>query len=125
MLRHRQAGRLIAFLLACDLTACTVWRVQDEPPGEVLSQPQKQVRITRMNGEQTELESATVVGDSLVSYRPRSSQEPVTVSVDDIRSVELKEVSWPRVILFGVGGGVVGVVALAYLLLATDDSLAD
>jgi hypothetical protein len=91
----------------------------------VLSEPRNQVRITQTNGEQTELQSAVLVGDSLVSYRPGSAQAPVTVALDDIRSIELKQTSWPRVVLFGVGGGAVGVIALAYLLLATDDSLYD
>lgn len=103
--RSTHKGRLVILLLVVlNLSACTVWRVQDAPPGEVLSEPRARVRVTKTSGEKVELKSASMVGDSLVSFTSKDTPEMTALPIDDIRAVELKKVSWIRTVPLLVGG---------------------
>jgi hypothetical protein len=114
-------GVALALLLTY-LPACTTWRVRSNPTQAVImGQSDKTIRLTLRDGSRVELDHPWIVGDSVVTTRPRARRfgtnggERSAVALDDIRFVETREVSGGRtaVLLVGVGLAALAVAAAA------------
>ena len=97
---------LLLFLLL-NLTACQTWQsIGPVSPGRFieLDQPER-VRVTMQDGTQMELDRPVVDGDELVAAGG-------SVSLDDVRLLEIGKISSGRTI--GAGFGLFTVIMLVY-----------
>ena len=100
--------RLVAaLLLVTYLPACATYNVMPDP-ASTLKAPQtelKKVRVTLRSGEQFDLRSPRVEGDSLRGTWPNSLVQSVALS--DVAAVQVKRVSAERTAGFILGAAAV------------------
>ncbi len=125
MTRNPMATRLTATaliaLLLLNATACTKWRVVDQPTPESLNRgTPTHYRLTLHNGEVRTVGQLERVADSLITYRYFATRDSLVrqrtaIPVDSVRRIEGR-VNNPGATGAGVGfmvALVAGVVALA------------
>ena len=104
MTRYRPRAVLMLFLLL-SLTACSTWQsIGPVSPGRFieLDQPER-VRVTMQDGTQMELDGPVVDGDELVAAGG-------SVSLADVRLLEIGKISLVRSGLAGFGIFVGGII---------------
>ena len=131
MTRYRPRAVLMLFLLL-SLTACSSWQsIGPVSPGRFieLDQPER-VRVTMQDGTQMELDRPVVDGDELVS-RPiirLDGDELVaaggSVSLADVRLLEIGKISLVRSGLAGFGIFVGGIILIQFVECGVDGTWA-
>ena len=131
MTRHRLRAVLMLFLLL-NLTACSTWQsIGPVSPGRFieLDQPERD-RVTMQDGTQMELDRPVVDGDELVS-RPiirLDGDELVaaggSVSLADVRLLEIGKISLVRSGLAGFGIFVGGIILIQIVECGVDGTWA-
>lgn len=115
--------RVVALVVtAVFLPACTSWRAATAPPGDHLREEgPADVRVWHASsGERTELDGATVRGDSLVGADGDGRLEAVPLS--DVRRMEVRETDGGKttLLVLGVAGGALLAFGALYAVLVTD-----
>jgi len=114
---HRKSLYARVLLMAWIAGAgCTTLR--EVPRSEYAARPQREhVKITTNEGLDYEFDYVRVEGDTLMGYRERDTEDPVTdiatlaVPLDDIAHLSQRGVDWYRTGI--IGGGVLAVVIAA------------
>ena len=118
MTRHRARAVLLLFLLL-NLTACSSWQnIGPVSPGRFieLDQPER-VRVTMQDGTQMELDRPVVDGDELVAAGG-------SVSLADVRLLEIGKISLVRSGLAGFGIFVGGIILIQFVECGVDGTWA-
>lgn len=115
----------VLFTLLLVLPACTSWRTAEaETPREVIQQPDRDwVRVTTVEGDQIEVIDPVISGDNVEGTVDcdRQCADPtmltldVSIPLEDIESVDVREVNTPLSALgVVVAAGLVAVMVWGY-----------
>jgi hypothetical protein len=118
MTRYRRRAVLLLFLLL-NLTACSTWQsIGPVSPGRFieLDQPER-VRVTMQDGTQMGLDRPVVDGDELVAAGG-------SVSLADVRLLEIGKISLVRSGLAGFGIFVGGIILIQFVECGVDGTWA-
>jgi hypothetical protein len=122
---RRAVASIISVGLLLQVSGCTSWSTQKQPPAQVLSEKAyDKVRVTRIDGSRMELYQPGVVNDTLTGFKskPEKGKEPkpVRIAMADIKSVEIHKVSAGKTVLLVAG---IGLTVVLIAALASDDYL--
>ena len=98
-------------LIACQLSACTAWRVETLSPAEVINQRKPDpVRVVRADGRREVWYQPQIRGDTLVGFWNTYAKTPDrAVALADIRGISTRHVSAGKTIgLVLFGAAVIG-----------------
>ena len=110
----RRVNRLIRLaVLACCAGACSTWSSRyDVVPKPIYGSELSSARITLKDGRKLTVYHAQVQQDSLVGQIWRAGFEPITVPLQDVTGVQVRQIATGRTLL--LVGGILYVIGYAF-----------